>query len=260
VSANRSSAVMQQKRAGDSTRGRFVAPSQLNYFPTPPWATRALGEFLNKPRLPIADWACWEPACGEGHMVRPLAEYFGEVIASDVHRYGDDHLLFDFTLAALLREREDPDFVITNPPFTLAAEFIAVASSIARRGFAMFVRSAFLEGGARYRELWAKNPPSFVLQFSERVVLLEGRLIQAGAVDPFAQEEGRKATTATSYVWLVWLEGEPDTRMRWIPPCRARLEREGDYPDYGLVATDGGGLFGEVSLSAAHAGQPQAAA
>jgi hypothetical protein len=236
MSANRSSAVMQQKRPDSAAAvdGRQVAPRALNYFPTPPWATRALCEFLIGQGLPLDDMICWEPACGEMHMVRPLEEYFRDVIASDVHRYADDHEIFDFTMAAFDRREEQPDFVVTNPPFTLAVEFIAAASVIARTGFAMLVRSAFLEGGERYRELWSKNPPSFVLQFSERVVLLENRLVRAGATDPFAIEEGRKATTATSYVWLVWLEGEDDTRFRWLPPCRDRLERPGDYPDYAI--------------------------
>lgn len=40
-----------------------------------------------------------------------------------------------------------------------------------------------------------------------------------------------KASTATSYCWLVWLRhGDGDTRLRWIAPCRKRLERAGDYP------------------------------
>jgi hypothetical protein len=236
---------MQQRRAdGGAIGGRFVAPAQLNYFPTPPWATRALCEFLIELSLPLDDLVCWEPACGEGHMARPLGEYFRDVVASDVHRYADDHEIFDFTLSAMVRpDREEPDFIITNPPFQLAEEFIAVAAAVARQGFAMLVRSAFLEGAARHRSLWSTNPPSFVLQFSERVVLLENRLVQAGAVDPFAEQEGRKATTATSYVWLLWLYGEPDTRFRWLKPCRARLERPGDYPDYGTAAPADGLLL-----------------
>jgi hypothetical protein len=270
---NRSTAVMQRRHAGDRPRGREVAPAQLNYFPTPPWATRALCEFLVGRGIALREMVCWEPACGEMHMARALEEYFFDVVASDVHDYskasptqanrgsrGDDHDLFDFTLAAMeMAARESsssgpptptgagcapfeqagsnaPDFVITNPPFTLAAEFIASASVVARHGFAMLVRSAFLEGGERYRQLWSSNPPSFVLQFCERVVLLEGRLVQAGAVDPFAEEEGRKATTATSYVWLVWLDGERDTRFRWLAPCRERLERPSDYPNYAAEA------------------------
>lgn len=238
MSQNRSSAVMQQRRT--------VAPDALDYFPTPPWATRALCEFLEQQVGSLADRVCWEPACGELHMARPLGEYFGDVIPSDVHRYGEDHDLFDFTLATMVGvDRERPDFVVTNPPFRLCEEFIAVASVLAERGFAMLVRSAFLEGQARHVDLWSKNPPSFVLQFTERVVLLEGRLVQAGALDPFAVKEGTKASTATSYVWLVWIEGQDDTRFRWIAPCRARLERPSDYPDYSPVeaSTPADGLF-----------------
>lgn len=225
MSANRSSAVMQQRRS--------VAPGALDYFPTPPWATRALCEFLEQQVANLRSLVCWEPACGEMHMVRPLGEYFFDVIATDVHRYGADHDLFDFTLAAMVGvDRERPDFVITNPPFQLAEEFIAVSSHIAECGFAMLVRSAFLEGASRYRQTWSTNPPSFVLQFTERVVMLEGRLIRAGEVDPFSEQEDRRARSATSYAWLVWLQGEDDTRLRWIPPCRARLERTSDYPEY----------------------------
>lgn len=48
-------------------------------------------------------------------------------------------------------------------------------------------------------------------------------------------------STATSYCWLVWSNcahdweepnWKPDggTRFVWIPPCRAKLERDTDYP------------------------------
>lgn len=255
MSANRSTAVMQRRR---------VAPDSLDYFPTPPFATRALCEFLADQLgggMPLADMVCWEPACGEGHMVRPLREYFGDVVPSDVHRYGDDHDLFDFTLTRFERRTEDrPDFVITNPPFRLCADFIAASSAIATRGFAMLVRSAFLEGGERYQRIWSVNPPSFVLQFCERVVMLEGRLVRRGSVDPFAEKEGSTASSATAYCWLVWLrdggaahpsQPEPrwlaDTRLRFLPPCMARLERPGDYPDYPVesLPPPADGLFGQ---------------
>jgi len=238
VSANRSTAVMQRRR---------VAPDSLDYFPTPPFATRALCEFLEAQGIELSELVCWEPACGEGHMVRPLEEYFGDVIATDVHRYGDHHDLFDFTLCAMMGHGEEqPDFVITNPPFRLGEEFIAAASAVAKRGFAMLARSAFLEGGERYQRIWSTNPPSFVLQFCERVVMLEGRLVRRGATDPQA-EDGGKAASATAYCWLVWLDGEPDSRIRWIAPCMERLERPGDYPDYApeVLPPSADGLFGE---------------
>jgi hypothetical protein len=68
---NRSSAVMQQRRAEGAERrsGRDVAPEALEYFPTPPWATRALCEFLAGQLGDLSALSCWEPCCGEGHMV-----------------------------------------------------------------------------------------------------------------------------------------------------------------------------------------------
>lgn len=64
--------------------------------------------------------------------------------------------------------------------------------------------------------------------------MLEGRLIQAGKPDPFNLKDGVPVTvsSATAYCWFVWLHGENETRLHWIPKCRTRLESEGDYPDY----------------------------
>jgi hypothetical protein len=124
---------------------RRVAPDSLDYFPTPPFATRALCEFLAGEVGSLSALSAWEPGCGELHMARPLAEYFGQVRASDVHRYSDAHELLDF----LLFGPEEPrsDFVISNPPFRLAQAFIETGLKVAHGGVAMLVRSAFLEGG-----------------------------------------------------------------------------------------------------------------
>lgn len=63
--------------------------------------------------------------------------------------------------------------------------------------------------------------------------MLKDRLIQANAVDPFHPVPGTKASSATAYCWMVWLNGRPHgTRFEWIAPCRDRLERDGDYPVY----------------------------
>lgn len=208
---NTSSAVMQQ---------RAEPHDSLDFFPTPPWATRALCEVLGE-ASDLRAKTCWEPACGQGHMARPLAEYFETVFASDVHPYGTGQRL-DF-----LFPFEGPrfDWIITNPPFRLAMEFAHAALDRAREGVALLVRSAFLEGGDRYRSLFSKRPPRLVLQYAERVPMQKGRC------------DGTE-TTATSYCWLVWAAGPSlhlrpcpadVTRLAWIPPCRKRFERAGDY-------------------------------
>jgi len=238
MSANRSSAVMQQRRD---------PPDALDYFPTPPFATRALCEFLEVELGSLADLKAWEPAAGEMHMARPLAEFFAEVRASDVFPYLPELELLDFTVTG--STEPDVDLIATNPPFVLAQEFIETALQKARLGVAMLVRTSFLEGEERLDEIFERNPPTYALQFSERVVMLKGRLVRKGSVDWGASEEAKakaeakgkevKASTATSYCWLVWLRSDRrdpasawdcDTRLRWIRKAFDRLERQGDYP------------------------------
>ncbi len=207
MSQNRSSAVMQQ---------RSEPHDSLDDFPTPPWATRALCEFLQngRPCMPLDLYSCREPAANRGHMVQPLREYFEKVEASDVHDYGVGFPVVDYLFP---NDLPLVDWTITNPPFRLAEQFIERAAATSRHGFAMIVRAAFLEGQGRFERLFSKNPPSFVLQFTERVVMHKGRLAPEGS-------------TATAYAWLIWIDGVPGTRLRWIAPCRKRLERPGDYP------------------------------
>lgn len=202
MGANRSSAVMQQ---------RVEPHDSLDDFPTPPWATRALCERLGD----LSGLICREPAANRGHMVRPLLEYFSAVAASDVHDYGAGFPVVDYLFGA------DPatmDWTITNPPFRLATQFIQRAIRTSRKGVAVIVRSAFLEGQARHAELFSVHRPRLVLQFCERVVMHKGRLAPEGS-------------TATAYAWIVFGPvPAPFTEFDWIAPCRARLEHPGDYP------------------------------
>ena len=39
---------------------------------------------------------CREPAANRGHMVRPLAEHFAHVSASDIHDYGAGYEVQDY--------------------------------------------------------------------------------------------------------------------------------------------------------------------
>jgi len=198
---------------------RFEAHDSLEDFPTPPWATRALCEFLIGEGHELASMSCAEPAANRGHMVRPLLESFGCVLASDVHDYGAGFTVRDYLFGPT--SQFDPvHWTITNPPFRLAEQFIARALELSRVGVAMFVRSAFLEGIGRFERLYREMPPTDVLQFTERVVLHKGRLAPEGS-------------TATAYCWLVWQKDREDaswSALSWIPPCRKLLERPSDYP------------------------------
>lgn len=207
MTQNRSSAVMQQ---------RSEPHDSLDDFPTPPWATRALCEFLRREGEETLDQIVREPAANRGYMVRPLAEYFSGVEASDVHDYGMGWPVEDYLFPGNCERMVS--WTITNPPFRLAEEFVEKAKRTSLHGVAVIVRSAFLEGIGRYGRLFASRPPTYVLQFAERVVMHRGQVSADGS-------------TATAYSWLVWRYDAPNgpTQLRWIEPCRARLERPGDY-------------------------------
>jgi hypothetical protein len=186
----------------------------LDDFPTPPWATRALLNELDDQSLIARNMVCREPCANRGYMVRPLEEYFLAVDACDVHDYGAGYRVEDFLFAQDLLE---VDWTFMNPPFRLAQQFIQKAKRESRVGVAALVRSAFLEGIGRFNDFYAPDPPDYVFQYVERVPMVKGRY-------------DHNASTATSYCWIVWLKhGMADTRLRWIPPCRKRLERASDY-------------------------------
>lgn len=217
---------------------RVEAPDSLEFFPTPPWATRALCEHVlsvvEHPREVAhpREWprqTVWEPAAGEGHMAEPLKEYFESVWGSDVHSYGKGYAVGSFLGEGADRatyfdrdmDVEKPDWIITNPPFRLAKEFAERALQEAQVGVALLLRSVFIESEDRYH-FFEKHPLTLVAPFAERVAMTKGRW------DP-------KASTATSYAWFVWIRGHTGpTTLRIIPPGRKRA----------LTKPDDAALFG----------------
>jgi hypothetical protein len=205
---------------------RREPPNALDFFPTPPWATRALFRHV----LPVLGLEkigrVWEPACGAGHMAAVIAEFAREpVIASDIFDYGFAAELIDF-----LDERQTSgrraDFIITNPPFKPADRFALRAFDLARVGVALLLRTQWLESEDRYHSIFRNRPPTLFAPFVERVPMLRGRW------DP-------DASTATSYSWFVWLRGLPPRSPFWIPPgCRASLSRPDDRRRFAAHASD----------------------
>lgn len=219
---------------------RREAPDALDFFPTPPWATRALIEHV----LPggasrYAQELCWEPAAGEGHMAEVLRERFNLVHASDVHDYGRGYAVGSFVGegADVAKCPRRPDWIITNPPFNLALDFAQRALREAKVGVALLVRTSWLEGLQRHAELFGPSPPWRVGLFVERVPMVKGRW------DP-------AASTATSYCWVVWRADTAmtlGTELVWIPPgCRTALTKPDDVARFTPAAV-GPDLFEGVS-------------
>jgi hypothetical protein len=193
---------------------RFEPKDSPDDFPTPPWATRALLEYILDDKEKLKKQICLEPACGAGYMASPLKEYFAEVRCADAYDYGcgdiRDFLTYPYETNAV-------DWVITNPPFRLAEEFVLRALNVAKEGVAILARTVFLESIGRFEGIFKNSPPTKFAQFVERVPMVRGRV-------------DIKATTATGYAWLVWEKNYAAApRLMWVPPCRKKLERKEDY-------------------------------
>lgn len=223
MSQNRSSAAMQQRAArvivaDDALRAKWRA---LDYYPTPPWAARAGAEVVQA--VDGLAHSVWEPACGEGHMVIALRDYFGPAIGSDIHDYGQGFSVCDFLAPTDIMA---PDWVITNPPFLKAAEFVTRGLEVARRGVAVLCRASFLESASRYPLLFGgRYPLSVMAPFCERAAM------QLGSWDP-------GLSTATSYAWFLFAKAnrQPAPIIIPIPPgTKARLTRPDDAARFGAT-------------------------
>ena len=72
----------------------------------------------------------------------------------------------------------------------------------------MFLKLTFLEGKARYKDLFSKYPPKVIYVFSERVMCAKN-----------ADFEGMKAGggSAVAYAWFVWQKGwKGKPTIEWI--------------------------------------------
>jgi hypothetical protein len=206
---------------------RHEPPDSLEFFPTPPWATRALCELvLGAERLAGASF--WDPCAGEGHMCEVLAEYLtGARFASDIFDYGRGYSVGSFVGSFIGTDQGrakwpgpgGPDWIIFNPPFSLACEFVLRALREAQVGVAAFQRSNWAETPGRYRELFGEHPPTTEALFVERCPLHKGQWKPKGS-------------TATSYSWFVWDKRRPPGERCskfWIPPGqRKALEHSDD--------------------------------
>ena len=82
-----------------------------------------------------------EPACGAGAISNILKKHWDNVVAYDIEK--------DFLL-----EYGNYDYIITNPPFSIAYEFVKKAKRIATKKFAFLLPLSYLHGKKRYDDIY----------------------------------------------------------------------------------------------------------
>jgi hypothetical protein len=213
---------------GEGIAGAIVAsykkwerkPADL--YPTPVDGTESLIPALKAMKRPDGQpiKRIWEPACGDGRLARVLEWHGFEVISTDLREYpGYGYGGLDF-----LREHPkakwgwhigDIDAIVTNPPFSLAEEFIRRALSITPN-VAMLLKQTYWNVGGRSAGLWIDHMPDLELKLTWRLAFL-------------AKERGN--SPLMDCMWNVWF-GENANLPLAQRSCTAEPLIRRRYPGY----------------------------
>lgn len=152
----------------------------------------------------------WECACGDGHLAKRLIDNGFTVYATDIieRNYRSDGEI-DFLKVRNLDNSFD---ILTNPPYKFAKEFVLHALDLISEGHKvfMFLKLTFLEGKARFNEIFSKYPPKRIHVFIDRLMC---------AKNGNFEKYNNHGTThgAVAYAWFVWEKGyQGKTVIDWI--------------------------------------------
>ena len=174
-----------------------------DYYATDPIAAKLLLEIetINK-NIPI-----WECASGGNHLANVFKENGYTVRTSDIVGRSDTTEIIDF-LSNENNVKWD-GYIITNPPYNKAVEFIEKAMSLVPDGMKviMFLKVLFLESKKRY-ELFKKYPPKTVWVSSSRILCAKNARFE---------EMIAGGGSAVAYAWFVFEKGyQGDTIVKWF--------------------------------------------
>lgn len=159
-----------------------------DFYPTP---ERATEELLKRIEVSGTVWEC---ACGDGAISELLPK---DTISTDLidRGYGEPNIDF-------LKTTKKVDWIITNPPYSLATEFVKHALDCADN-VAFLCKIQFLEGVKRH-DFFIKHPPKKVFVFSSRLKIYKN---------------GIKTNNSTMmcFAWFVWEKSfKGETTIGWI--------------------------------------------
>jgi len=164
-----------------------------------------------------------EPCCGEGHISKVILDLFpnANVESTDLIDRGYGEGGNDF----IEKEYDKKyDYIVTNPPYKLAQEFIEKSLKITNKKVAMFLKVQFLEGIGRY-DMFKNTPLKVVHVFSGR----QDPWRDGQSLNP---ETGKKWGSTMCFAWFVWeigYEGKPT--INWIHPSECKKLNNDNFWD-----------------------------
>ena len=138
-----------------------------------------------------------EPACGAGAISNILKERWNDGLVSAYDKETN-----------FLSETGNYDYIITNPPFSLAHDFILKAKTVVNKKFALLLPLSYLHGKKRFDEIYSdKEFPLKKVHVFTRYPMLGEKL----------REDGKYTTGMMVYAWFVWEKGYSDEpTISWI--------------------------------------------
>ena len=154
-----------------------------DFYETPYTLTR---KFLDVEYFNKNSTVC-EPACGGGAITRILKEH-----------WEDDKITAYDQETNFLWETGEYDYIITNPPFSIAFEFIQRAKLVAKSKFAFLLPLSYLHGKKRFDEIYSDRTYGL-----EKVYVFTRYPMLGEAL----REDGKYNTGMMVYAWYVWTNG-----------------------------------------------------
>jgi hypothetical protein len=152
-----------------------------------------------------------EPCVGAGHIANAVKEIKPDtsITGMDIVDRGYKGVILQDFLEYSTEERWGG--IISNPPYSLAKEFILKGMDLleANGQMAMFLKIQFLESEKRI-ELFQKYPPKYIYVFSNRMATWNN----GSEVDP---KTGKKWSTTMCHAWFIWEKGSTsEPIVRWL--------------------------------------------
>lgn len=189
----------------------------LDFYSTPIEEVTNILDYMN---LDFNNKVILEPCAGAGHMSKAIWDYINDnhmataLVNTDIqereNQFSDDvnigtGKMFDF-LSDDYPIKDNIDYIIMNPPYSVIEPFIMKALGIANKGVLMLGRLQFLEGEKRYENIFKEYPPSKVIIYVDRIACFKNG------------DTTKKMASAQAYAWFYWdLEDfNGETKVEWI--------------------------------------------
>lgn len=199
------------KLAGGNPKNDRV---EYDFYATDP---KAVEKLLLK--YPINGSKILEPCVGNGNIANAINEFYKskrDIIGVDIVDRGYPNTIVHDYLSWETDKKFD--CIITNPPYSLAKEFVEKSMELLNEGYyedgyakgqlIMFLKIQFLEGAKR-KAMFEKYPPKYIYVFRNRMATWNN----GEPLDP----DGKRWATTMCHAWFVWEKGSTsEPVVRWL--------------------------------------------